>query len=105
MEFVQQCAGYVSPKFAAIMCLHVRTYYEQEGISKTDEKIKSVEELIAKYQQRYPYLVGKNAKDKYTKYADYLRRFNKLCEVIRNKHVADKFYRLGFDKDIDLLED
>lgn len=105
MEFVQQCAGYVSPKFAAIMCLHVRTYYEQEGIAKTDEKIKSVEELIAKYQQRYPYLVGKNAKDKYTKYADYLRRFNKLCEDIRNKHVADKFNRLAFDKDIDLLED
>ena len=40
-----------------------------------------------------------------TKYADYLRRFNELCEDIRNKHVADQFNRLAFDKDIDLLED
>ena len=68
MEFVQQWAGYVSTKLASIMCLHVRTYYEQEGIAKTDEKIKSVEELIAKFQQLYPYLVVKYAKDKYSKY-------------------------------------
>lgn len=104
INFVMQTKGYMSPKLAAIMCLHVRTYYESDGISKTDEKMKDVQNLINKYQQRYPDYFGENPKDGYEESCNYLRRFYELCKDIRDKHVADKFDRLGFDKKILLLE-
>ena len=104
IEFIGQTQGYQSAELAAIMCLHVRAYYEEEGISKTNEKIKSVQELITKYQQRYPEIFGETPKDDYQENANYLKRFNDLCNSIRNKHFWDKWDRLHFDNKIELLE-
>lgn len=104
INFIMQTKGYMSPKLAAIMCLHVRTYYESDGISKTDEKMNDVQNLINKYQQRFSAYFGDNPKDGYEESCNYLKRFYELCKDIRDKHVADKFDRLGFDKKISLLE-
>ena len=104
IEFIEETNGYMSKELAAIMCLNIRTYYEIEGIVKNDEKILNVQNLITKYQQRYPEMLGENPKDGYEENCNYLKRFYELCDNIRNKHFFDKIDRFFFNKEISLLE-
>lgn len=93
--------NHLTEKSAVIVCLHIRSYYRKEGIGKTNDYVEHVQEMITSYKEKYPSELGPNPM--YKDEADYLERFDKLCDNIRNKHVFDKWDRLTFDDKISKL--
>lgn len=96
-------SNHISEQTAVIICLKIRTLYKKEGIGKTNDYIKDIEEKITAYQNRYQTELGSKTNSTYSEEAEYLNRFKKLCENIRNKHVFDKYDRLVFDMSISKL--
>ena len=93
--------NHLTEKSAVIVCLLIRSYYRKEGIGKTDDYIEHVQEMITSYKEKYPSELGSNPI--YKDEADYLERFAKLCDNIRNRHLRDKWDRLTFDDKISKL--
>ena len=91
--------NHVSHKTASIICLKIRSYYKMEGLGKTDDYIKDIQEMITGYQEKFPSELGLE-NPTYVEESAYLKRFNGLCENIRNKHVFDKWDRLTFNMKI-----
>ena len=90
--------GYLTKKGAVVICLKIRKLYEDDGIVKNDERLKSIQNEITRYIQMYPdELEGSPV---FSDEINWLRIFDSFLKDRIENPVTGIFRRISFNGNI-----
>ena len=98
--FIQNSAinNHLSKKAAIILCLKIRTIYEDDGLVKNKDRLKSIQDIITMYKQNYPNELNNNPN--YMDEIKWLDTFYSFLTDRINNPVIGIFSRMTFNKNI-----
>ena len=88
----------ISKNCAILICLKVRRMYETDGLIKSDETLKKIQETIDMYKQMYPNELKDNPS--FMDEINWLEKFDDFLTQRINNPVMGIFSRLAFNKNI-----